>query len=1096
MDKIMNKFLHWLGIVFAVIVVIALLLFAAIYMLNPYVEKNQKKIEQLVANVVNQPIKADKIKLGIYGLEPVIKFTNLELFDPKNNVSQLKFDELDVGVDLLGSLFNWQLEPGLLFVKGANLSIIKSKDNTIDVNGVTYSSGQQRQDVQSKVFWLLSEGKIILKNVNLVFKNEDAEAVKFTDLNFNLGNKIFYRKLKMSGVWQQTGTPSTFAVNIYFHGSLIKHTPFSIFGDVALSHFNFSFADKLEENINFLIPREGKINVHLSQSSIDFVNLFRNPIQMDNVKSLVNWNKGKDSWQINFDKTTALNNELTVHGAGNFTIPFSGTAPEININGTFEGTHLENASLYFPAKIMNEDLVAWLDAAFPGGRSIDGKFVVKGHLSDFPFDNNNGIFLIDTNLHDVNFNYYKNWPVMENVNGRMIFHGRSLQINVDNAKIMNAPITMADATIPNLANATLDINGTINSDSSSGMQFIAKSPLDGIIGADFTGVTLSGPMLLALKLSIPLTGNVADELQVFGKINLKDNFLKLSSWDIGLDKLQGVVSFTRDSVMTENFSGELFSKPVAIKIATVSDANKNKITQIDLSGKVALIDLQNNLKIKLDDIVSGDTDYLASIKFYADNLRQNNSLNISSSLTGVNVKLPAPLKKSAVEQENLSVDFNFSAEEPKIVFSYGDKLSSAIIFKYLNNALQFNRGEVHLGTGSLSDYNGSGLFVSGNIAKLDLSVWKDYLQKIKTGSFQSNLIKKIDLNIDELRALGQVLQPVKIQASYSGNALAIRIQSSKILGSITIPDNYPKSPANCNFEKLYLAFSDNSATSSKNYFNPGTISALNFFAKDFRYGDKNLGQVQLQTIPDSQNNSALIIKTLNLTEPTFTLQSSGKWALTNGQYRTLLNGKITSNDFGKALKNWGMTESLANGAGFIQFYLVWPDAFYNPVLRGSSGNLSILVKNGRIINLSTSTNAEMGIGRVLNLFTLQSIPRRLTLDFSDLIKEGFSFDTMKGTYKIDNGNAYTSDTTLKGSVAEINVSGRIGLLAKDYNMILTVIPSITSSLPVIATVVGGPITGAVAWLAEKVVISKGVGKVARYVYKVTGSWLNPNVQKL
>jgi uncharacterized protein YhdP len=497
--------------------------------------------------------------------------------------------------------------------------------------------------------------------------------------------------------------------------------------------------------------------------------------------------------------------------------------------------------------------------------------------------------------------------------------------------------------------------------------------------------------------------------------------------------------------------------------------------------------------MKLSDFLSGETDYAASVKFYYGEQRQKNNLNVNSTLLGINVQLPEPLKKAASTAENLNVNFSFASQEPKLLVNYGGKLNAALSFQYLNNAMQFKSGELHFGKESASGFAGKGLFISGHISDFDWNSWSSVLHKSQVGLNKAGLVRKVDLNFDKLSAFGQTLQPVQIKGGYLGNALQVQIQSEKIAGNIALPDSYPKSPLSCNFSKVYLNMNQEEKTTS--LFKPSDMSSLKFFAKELHYGDKSLGQVEFETAPDIAN-SGLTIKSLKVTTPTFIIESSGKWRTVGEGTRTMLDGTLTSKDFGKALKSWGMTESLVGGDGNLKFYLVWPGAFYDPGLSGSSGNLSLLIKDGRIVNLSTSANAEVGIGRVLNILGLQTLPRRLALDFSDLVKEGFIFDTLMGTYKLDNGNIYTSDTELNGSVAKINVNGRIGLKAKDFNMLLTVVPNFTSSLPVIATFVGGPITGAAAWLADKVIISKSVGKVASYVYKVTGSWVNPNVQKM
>ncbi|MDF3055733.1 MAG: transrane protein, partial [Gammaproteobacteria bacterium] len=158
------------------------------------------------------------------------------------------------------------------------------------------------------------------------------------------------------------------------------------------------------------------------------------------------------------------------------------------------------------------------------------------------------------------------------------------------------------------------------------------------------------------------------------------------------------------------------------------------------------------------------------------------------------------------------------------------------------------------------------------------------------------------------------------------------------------------------------------------------------------------------------------------------------------------------------------------------------------------GQFSIDVGKGRIINISKSSQTELGFGKMLNLLSLQSLPRRLTLDFSDLSVEGFAFDEMKGDFKLENGVANTQNAYLEGNVARIDLKGNIDLDRKGYNLVMLVTPYVTKSIPVVATIAGGPIAGAAAWVGQKI-LGGVIDTMTSSRYRVTGSWDQPNVGK-
>ena len=116
---------------------------------------------------------------------------------------------------------------------------------------------------------------------------------------------------------------------------------------------------------------------------------------------------------------------------------------------------------------------------------------------------------------------------------------------------------------------------------------------------------------------------------------------------------------------------------------------------------------------------------------------------------------------------------------------------------------------------------------------------------------------------------------------------------------------------------------------------------------------------------------------------------------------------------------------------------------------------------------------------------MTSLPRRLRLDFSDLNKKGLHYKEAAGTFTIADGSAYTEDLYIDSDVARIDIEGRTGLEAEDYDQLITITPHVTSSLPL------API-----WLAEKVLNAQIVNKVFAHRYTVTGTWDEPVVEKV
>ena len=85
----------------------------------------------------------------------------------------------------------------------------------------------------------------------------------------------------------------------------------------------------------------------------------------------------------------------------------------------------------------------------------------------------------------------------------------------------------------------------------------------------------------------------------------------------------------------------------------------------------------------------------------------------------------------------------------------------------------------------------------------------------------------------------------------------------------------------------------------------------------------------------------------------------------------------------------------------------------------------------------------------------------------------------------------TQNMQFAGTVAEIKIRGRIGLVAKDYDLQVGVTPHMTSSLPVVAAIAtANPLAGVAAWVVNRI-MNPEVSKIVTSQWYVTGTWEKP-----
>ena len=155
-------------------------------------------------------------------------------------------------------------------------------------------------------------------------------------------------------------------------------------------------------------------------------------------------------------------------------------------------------------------------------------------------------------------------------------------------------------------------------------------------------------------------------------------------------------------------------------------------------------------------------------------------------------------------------------------------------------------------------------------------------------------------------------------------------------------------------------------------------------------------------------------------------------------------------------------------------------------LRALDGNLSLAMDHGTLLSV------EPGPGRLLGLFNLYVLPRRLRLDFRDVVDKGMAFDKVRADFDIHNGNAFSKNARIKTPSSNITINGRIGLAARDYDEHVTITPKVGSGLAIASALFGGPFIGAAVFAVQEL-LKQPIKDFSSVGYTLKGSWDNPTI---
>jgi uncharacterized protein YhdP len=218
------------------------------------------------------------------------------------------------------------------------------------------------------------------------------------------------------------------------------------------------------------------------------------------------------------------------------------------------------------------------------------------------------------------------------------------------------------------------------------------------------------------------------------------------------------------------------------------------------------------------------------------------------------------------------------------------------------------------------------------------------------------------------------------------------------------------------------------------------------------------------------------------------LESTGRWRLSATQPDTRIEFKLSAKSIEKFLARAGYPDTVRRGSANLTGNLSWNGTPFSIGYPTLAGNLRLDAANGQFVKL------EPGVGRLLGVLSLQSLPRRITLDFRDIFSEGFAFDSITGQVAVARGVMDTRDLQIQGPSAKVLMSGTVDLPGETQDLKVRVQPALGDTVA-IGAMIANPVAGAVVWAAQKI-LKDPIDQAFAFEYAVTGSWDDPKVEKL
>ncbi len=747
------------------------------------------------------------------------------------------------------------------------------------------------------------------------------------------------------------------------------------------------------------------------------------------------------------------------------------------------------------------------------------------------------------------------WPALTELDGELVFDRASMQVNGATGRIAGFPglqVVRADASVPDLMRAaTVQVNADIKGPLGEAVSFVNTSPLGSMTDKALEKTVASGPADYKVQLSLPIS-TIANS-KVSGSVTLPGNEVQFTPDTPQLTRLKGLVNFSEKGFAIVGGQARMLGGDLRLEGGTRAagtarpsaspadfpDAN----VVIRAQGTVSAEGLRQAKEIpfasRLANNASGSAAYSATLGFG----RGMTEVSVSSNLQGMALSLPAPLGKVAETTLPVRFDSTLVREsagagqvlQDRLALTVG-RLASVVYQRDISGREpRVLRGSMAVGLepGESAPLPASGVAANINLAAVNLDAWEKVLSA-STGVAVAGASESVGvapggragpaalgylpttmaIRAKELTLEGRTLHNVVLGGSREGLTWRANIDATELNGYVEFGQASGAGAGRVYGRLSRLSLGQSTASEVEAILNeqPANIPALDIVVEDLDLRGKKLGRIEIDAVnrgagPSSRDGGTREwrLNKFNVILPEATLTATGNWAAINaqqpvsssggsasaqgGRRRTVMNFKLDIADSGELLKRFGMSDVIRRGKGRMEGQVAWIGSPLSLDYPSLSGQFNVNVASGQFLK------ADPGIAKLLGVLSLQSLPRRLTLDFRDVFSDGFSFDFVRGDVTINQGLAFTNNLQMKGVNAAVLMEGSADIAKETQNLRVVVVPEINAGTASLIATVINPAIGLGTFLAQYI-LKRPLTQVATQEFHIDGTWANPKITKV
>lgn len=858
----------------------------------------------------------------------------------------------------------------------------------------------------------------------------------------------------------------------------------------------------------------GYITLNTGASTLSFPGVFEHPrIPFHSIEGTVHWSNSENQpLTVTTQGLTLVNDDISLTATGSWKAQGS-VAGTTDLTFTFDNARVPSVHRYMPI-VIHKNVRQWLQDGLVSGTGHHGSGALKGDLMHFPWvtPGSDGLFYVHADIKDAAIDYVpshqkdaddrlvlaQTWPLLTDIDGSITFRGLSMDVKANSAKTLNATIANTTASIPCLNDGqktTLFVDGHVpQAPLSAYLNYLEKSPVGAILGQAFQNAEGTGQASLDLKLTIPLLN--AQQTKVDGTITFPGNDLTMK-WPIPpATELKGTIHFNEHGATAQKIQAKVFGHDTQASVQTMPSGQ----VAIRASGTTDL----NALRYFYDsELLKTATAPFTGTFPYTTTVTIGKNAGVSvtaqSELIGLKSSYPIPYDKA--QDCPWATNFTFKPYQKRgktgqlVSLTIADKFDMDLIIPSGHAPLPMT-GAIALGkTAYLPSKD---LTLSVNADQASLSDWfmpvihliEAATRDSKSTTEKSGLLRSVTCDVKKL-----TFGPLLYENNHSttvpvadGSWKSI-IKSDQARGTVLIDyQNHPNGKVTGRFDYLCIPyeFNNNKDLPSQQH---GSSAPFSLPDMDLKVRELALGSISLGTLSATASTrtvngeSVWSIEQGSVLMPDTRLDFSSAW---NPNSTSSLKAHLSYKNGDKMLKrlaldNIGLT--LTDGA--ISTYLTWKGAPWEFNKETLCGSLNSQLNKGALSEVNT------GIGSsVLSVVSIQSLFKRLTLDFFDLTHSGYTFDSVTGDVLVTDGMLRTDNLKFIGPKASILFSGTSDTVAKTFDLKAVVFPDINAGGASLALALVNPTIG-IGSLVTQLLLRDSLSEIFAEQYTITGPYSNP-----